>query len=56
MVDEEYSYVPISITPVNTPISNVETSITLSNENADLQVIDEEDQGKSGNEYDDLPF
>jgi hypothetical protein len=56
VVDEEYSYVPISITPVNTPISNVETSITLSNENADLQVIDEEDQGKSGNEYDDLPF
>ena len=61
IVDEEYSYVPVSVSQVNTPVSNIEASITTTNENVnemntDLHVIDEEDQRKSGNEYDDLPF
>jgi glutaredoxin len=57
VVDEEYSYVPVTVSQVNTPISNVETSVIPSTENADLHVIEtEEDQEKTGNEYDDLPF
>src|ERR1035437_1519887 len=62
VVDEEYSYVPVSVSPVNTPISNQE-NVPVSNaetlpttENVNEIIETEENQGKSGENYDDLPF
>ena len=65
VVDEDYSYVPVNVSQVNTPvsnqsnapISNAETSEQPSTENADLHVIEnEESQEGTGNEFNDLPF
>ena len=62
IVDDEY--IPVTVTPVNTPVSNVVntpvsgTETLPATENVNVNDINEseEDQERTGNEYDDLPF
>ena len=60
IVDEEYSYVPVSVAPVsnqgNAPVSGTETLPATENVNVNDINETEEDQERTGNEYDDLPF